>query len=71
MTDAIVDANGVATIPKEVLEKLNAMPGDRLQFSVTHDGFVLMWAKNRSISELAGILYKEGRPRVPTKKLSL
>lgn len=51
-------SKGQVTIPKEVRERLNLTPGTR--FYVTErNGQVVAIPKNRSISDLAGIL---GRP---------
>jgi antitoxin PrlF len=70
MSDVIVDEHGGAKIPKDVLEKLEALPGDLLRFNVLSDGTVILRAKNRSISELAGILYREGQAALPVEKMS-
>jgi hypothetical protein len=44
--------------------------GDRMSFTLMPDGVVLMRVKNKRVSELAGLLYKKGRKRVPVELLS-
>jgi antitoxin PrlF len=70
MSDTFVDANGVLTVPQDILEKLNVAPGDRVRFTLLETGAVIIRAKNRSIKDLAGALYREGQPAVPIEKMS-
>jgi antitoxin PrlF len=44
--------------------------GDRMSFTLMPDGVVLMRVKNKSASELAGLLYRKGRKAVPIGLLS-
>lgn len=44
--------------------------GDRMSFTLMPDGIVLVRAKNKRVSELAGRLYKKGRKPVPIELLS-
>lgn len=69
-TDATLTSKGQTTIPKEIREELGMQPGDRITFTLMDDATVVMRVKNKSISELAGALYKKGRKPVPVEKLS-
>jgi len=70
MSDVIVGPNGELEIPKEIIEALNVRPGDLVRFSVFRPGVVSILAKNRSIQDLAGALYREGQTPVPVEKMS-
>ncbi len=45
-------------------------PGDRMTFTLMPDATVVMRVKNKSITDLAGTLYRKGRKPVPVEKLS-
>jgi antitoxin PrlF len=44
--------------------------GDRITFTLMPDGTVIMRAKTRRVTDLAGILYKKGRRRVSIDAMS-
>ena len=69
-TDATLTSKGQTTIPKEIRDKLGMKPGDRMTFTLMSDATVVMRVKNKSISDLAGTLYKRGRKPVPVEQLS-
>lgn len=69
-TDATLTSKGQTTIPKEIRDSLGMKPGDRMTFTLMADGTVIMRVKNKSITELAGMLYKKGRKTVPITKMS-
>lgn len=71
MEDSTLTSKGQVTIPKSIRDGLGVKAGDRITFTVMPDGVVLMRPKSRSIKDLAGILYEEGREPVPIDKLSL
>jgi len=68
--DATLTSKGQTTIPKEIRDKLGIKPGDRMTFTLMKDSAVVLRVKNKSISELAGALYKKGRKPVPVEQLS-
>ena len=70
MSDAIVDAEGNALVPREMLDALKARPGDLLRFSVLSTGAVIVRAKNRSITDLAAMLYREGQRAIPIEQMA-
>lgn len=69
-TDATLTSKGQTTIPKEIRDGLGMKPGDRMTFTLMQDATVVMRVKNKSISDLAGTLYKKGRKSVPVEQLS-
>ena len=69
-TDATLTSKGQTTIPKEIRDELGMKPGDRMTFTLMSDSTVVMRVKNKSISDLAGTLYKRGRKPVPVEQLS-
>jgi len=68
--DATLTSKGQTTIPKEIRDELGMKPGDRMTFTLMPDATVVMRVKNKSISDLAGTLYKRGRKPVPVEQLS-
>ena len=69
-TDATLTSKGQTTIPKEIRESLGMKVGDRMTFTLMPDGTVAMRVKNKSITQLAGLLHKKGRKPVPIGQLS-
>ena len=68
--DATLTSKGQTTIPKEIRDELGMKPGDRMTFTLMADATVVMRVKNKSITDLAGTLYKKGRKPVPVEQLS-
>jgi antitoxin PrlF len=64
-TDATLTSKGQTTIPKEIRDGLGMKPGDRMTFTLMPDATVVMRVKNKSVTELAGMLHKKGRKPVP------
>jgi antitoxin PrlF len=57
-----ITAKGQTTVPKELRDKLNLKPGDKVYWSY-EDGRAVLRPKNRSIMELAGFFHDpERRP---------
>ena len=56
MPSAIMTSKGQATIPKEVREKLNLKPWDKLEFVIGEGRKVTLYAKNLPIEALEGFL---------------
>ena len=69
-TDATLTSKGQTTIPKEIRDELGMKPGDRMTFTLMPDATVVMRVKSKSISGLAGSLFKKGRKTVPVEQLS-
>ena len=62
MSTSTVTSKGQTTIPKDVRERLNLQPGDRLEFVIDEDGRVLVLPASIDASALAGILKPPARP---------
>ena len=69
-TAATLTSKGQTTIPKEIRESLGMKAGDRMTFTLMPDGTVVMRVKNKSITQLAGMLHKKGRKPVRIEQLS-
>ncbi len=67
---ATLTSKGQTTIPKEIRDSLGMKAGDRMTFTLMPDGTVVMRVKNKSITDLAGMLFKKGRKRIPIDQLS-
>jgi antitoxin PrlF len=52
----ILSKRGQVTIPREIRSRLNLKPGDKLEFVIQGDGTVRLFAKNRDVRELRGML---------------
>jgi len=68
--DATLTSKGQTTIPKEIRDSLSMKTGDRMTFTLMPDATVVMRVKTKSVTELAGVLHKKGRKRVPVEQLS-
>ena len=69
-TEATLTSKGQTTIPKEIRDSLRMKAGDRMTFTLMPDATVIMRVKSKSITELAGVLYKKGRKKVSVEQLS-
>lgn len=65
-----ITSKGQTTIPKEVREKLNLRPGDKINFTVESDGRVYIQPLNVDVEELSGILHKPGRKVVSIEEMN-
>jgi AbrB family looped-hinge helix DNA binding protein len=59
MSVATLTSKGQITLPREVREDLNLKEGDRVRFEKI-DGRYVLKPQNRSIMDLAGVLYRPG-----------
>lgn len=55
MANATLTSKGQTTILKKILDSLGLKPQDRLNFTLTPDGTLIMQVKNRTLIDLAGI----------------
>ncbi|WP_026734642.1 AbrB/MazE/SpoVT family DNA-binding domain-containing protein [Fischerella sp. PCC 9605] len=65
-----ITSKGQTTIPKEIREKLNLRPGDRISFIVEADGRVYIQPLNVHVEELSGILHQPGREPVSIEEMN-
>ena len=70
MSESTITAKGQTTVPREVRDRIGAVPGTRLQWHVTPTGSLIVRAKTRSLLDLAGSLKSpDGKP-VPIEDMS-
>jgi len=69
-SESTLTSKGQTTIPKEIRDSLAMKAGDRMTFTLMPDATVVMRLKTKSITELAGALYKKSRKPLPTDQLS-
>jgi antitoxin PrlF len=70
MASATVTSKGQITLPVQVRRTLGLRTGDRVQFIETGNGKFEMTAANRSVRELKGVLYREGRKPVSVEEMN-
>jgi AbrB family looped-hinge helix DNA binding protein len=68
--ESTLTSKGQTTIPKGIRDSLRLKSGDRITFTLMHDGTVLMRVKNASVLALAGSLRKRGARTLPIEQLS-
>ena len=56
MPISILLSKGRVTIPREIRAHLNLKPADKVEFAIEGDGTVRLFAKNRDVRELRGML---------------
>ena len=61
MTAATLGAEGVITLPANVIDRLTLIEGDRIEFVELHAGQFLLIPVNRSVVELKGMFGKPAR----------
>ena len=62
MTTATLTSKGQITIPKHIRERLMLQTGDKLDFTLTEAGDVLLKPVTRHVDEVFGRLGKSGQP---------
>jgi AbrB family looped-hinge helix DNA binding protein len=62
MSTSTLTSKGQTTIPKDIRNRLNLHPGDRLEFVIDEDGRVLVLPASIDASESAGMLKFAARP---------
>ena len=62
MSTSTLTSKGQTTIPKDIRERLNLRPGDRLEFVIDDDGRVLVLPASIDASELTGMLKPPAKP---------
>jgi antitoxin PrlF len=70
MAESTVTAKGQTTVPRQIRDKIGALPGTRLVWHVMPDGGLLVRAKNKSVLELAGSLKAPKKKRVPVEDMN-
>jgi len=62
MSTATITTKGQVTIPKEIRDRLMLHTGDKLDFTLTESGYVLLKPVTRHVDEVFGRLAKPGQP---------
>ena len=62
MPASTLTSKGQTTVPKEIRDRLNLRPGDRLEFVVEEDGRVVVLPATVDASDLKGILKAPSEP---------
>ena len=70
MLETTMTSKGQTTIPKDIRDGLGIKSGDRMTFTLLPDGTVILRAKTRSITDLAGVLHQEGVDAVPVENMT-
>jgi AbrB family looped-hinge helix DNA binding protein len=71
MADATtLTSKGQVTVPREVRERLGLKAGDKLTFTLLSDGTVIMRAKTKRLTDLAGMLARPGQPKVSVEDMN-
>jgi len=59
---ATMTSKGQVTFPKAIREQLNLEAGDKIEFTITDDGQLLIIPKTASVKKLKGMLPKPEKP---------
>jgi len=70
MSDSRLTSKGQTTIPKEIRERLNLNPGDRIRYIIDADGRVIVEPIKKDLASLAGILYDPNRKTVSIEEMN-
>ncbi len=70
MATATLTSKGQTTIPKEIRERLNLKPGDRIEFVVEDGDRVVLRPRNRSLDDLVGMLKPRDGRRVSIEEMN-
>ncbi|MBB4006634.1 AbrB/MazE/SpoVT family DNA-binding domain-containing protein [Allorhizobium taibaishanense] len=66
---ATMTSKGQTTVPAEIRELLKLKPGDRLRY-IVKNGEVTLKAKNKRLSDLAGILHRPDMPTLTVEEMN-
>ena len=69
MPSATLTTKGQTTIPKPIRDHLGVRSGDRLDFVIQADGTVVVRPGTIRVSELKGLLHREGSPPVSVERM--
>lgn len=62
-------SKGQVTVPREIRDRLGLKSGDKLAFTLLSDGTLIVRAKTKRLSDLAGSLTSPGQPKVSIKDM--
>jgi AbrB family looped-hinge helix DNA binding protein len=67
---ATLTSRGQVTVPREIRARLGLKAGDQLTFTLRSDGTVILRAKSKRLSDLAGMLTRPGQPAVTVEDMN-
>jgi len=70
MAAATITSKGQITIPAQVRAKMGVDSGDRIEFVDLGKGEFNIFAATRSVKELSGMLYRNGRKPVSIEEMN-
>ena len=70
MSESTVTSKGQTTVPREVRERIGAVPGTRLVWHVMPNGSLIVRAKTGSLLDLAGSLKAPDGKRVAIEDMN-
>lgn len=69
MATATITSKGQVTIPKEIRDTLFLHTGDKIDFTLTEQGQVVLKPVTRSVDDLFGRLRKPGQKALSTQEM--
>ena len=57
-------SKGQVTVPREIRDRLGLKSGDKLAFTLLSDGTLIVRAKTKRLTDIAGSLTRPGQPVV-------
>lgn len=67
---ATLTSRGQVTVPREIRARLGLKAGDQLTFTLRSDGTVILRAKSKRLSDLAGMLTRPSQPAVTVEDMN-
>lgn len=65
-----LNSKGQVTLPREIRDRLGLKPGDKVNFTLLSDGTVVLRAKTKRLTDLAGLLTRPGQPTVTVEDMN-
>jgi antitoxin PrlF len=69
MTESTITAKGQTTVPADIRQSIGSMPGTRLVWHVLSDGRLFVRVKNKSASDLAGMVQAPKGKRIAVEDM--
>lgn len=70
MTESTLNSKGQTTVPQPIRDALHALPGTKLRWHLLPDGAIMVRAKTKSLSSMAGQLQTPKIRRVRAKDMN-
>lgn len=69
MSVSTITSKGQVTIPADIRKCLHLKPGDKIDFQLEANGTARIFPFSRKVSEVYGILARDGRQALSTEEL--